>query len=616
MNSQLDPRSIAKLRKFLAESFSIEELKDLAFDLGVDFELFAHTTKATLVRELIHYFIRRGHLRVLVLEILKIRQDACLIELLQILPPAPASKKVQVILSDSTPTDENEMRRELAKLFNVKADEIEFTSAAWGSMYLLINLPKKALDDQSLANINQQNHLVSVTPFSELDALSQQTWRLIAHEWPASRENGAIQPVIRWYDVAREIVGNSDRFATRFKAKQLQRNHVDYQVAVSNKGNATSTYRINGRSPSNELQLQTTTADQLTLAPTQEEQMHIEARARQPRLFGRAEKVPLTLEVQSASGNSQAWQTEFILKPMLTPTLIGSIMFCLLLILLLFNQFRMQTGMKSAQFNPEQIAFVSNHLGHNNIYSINEDGSDLKQITSNDHNTQWPAWSPDGNQIAFAQQENHNSDIFIMNANSQSITQLTNNEADNSYPTWSPDGKQLAFSTNRDGNWEIYTMSKDGQQIRRITNHAGDDLAPAWSPDGNQIVYQSNRDGDWELYTTHVNSSDEIQLTMNEADDMHPTWSPDGKWLAFQSDQDGNNEIYLAKADGSNKLRLTNNLYDDRYPDWSINSDRVIFESLREDEIGIYTIETDGQHEQKIPSEYLINHQPIWRPSL
>ena len=95
----------AKLHQFLTTRFYLDELKELAFGIGVDHELLGHTTTHQLSRELITYFERRNRLSLLVIEVLKKRSDdgGSLALLLARLPPPPKTKKVRLITSDDLP---------------------------------------------------------------------------------------------------------------------------------------------------------------------------------------------------------------------------------------------------------------------------------------------------------------------------------------------------------------------------------------------------------------------------------------------------------------------------------------------------------------------------------
>jgi Tol biopolymer transport system component len=76
---------------------------------------------------------------------------------------------------------------------------------------------------------------------------------------------------------------------------------------------------------------------------------------------------------------------------------------------------------------------------------------DPKQVTDDEDglNT-FPAWSPDGSQIAFSREvDDDNTDIFVMNLNGSDVRQVTESEASDTRPSWSPDGKNLLIVSNR-----------------------------------------------------------------------------------------------------------------------------------------------------------------------
>ncbi|MCP4429313.1 MAG: translocation protein TolB, partial [Chloroflexi bacterium] len=94
-------------------------------------------------------------------------------------------------------------------------------------------------------------------------------------------------------------------------------------------------------------------------------------------------------------------------------------------------------------------------------------------------------WSPDGENIVFevVQPSSGFNDLFLINADGSNPRQLTFHPASDSEPVWSPDGSQIAFVSMRDGNWEIYTINADGSELTRVTNTPGDETEPAWRPD-------------------------------------------------------------------------------------------------------------------------------------
>jgi Tol biopolymer transport system component len=90
------------------------------------------------------------------------------------------------------------------------------------------------------------------------------------------------------------------------------------------------------------------------------------------------------------------------------------------------------------------------------IYTMNPDGTGVTRLTNNLFKDDKPSWSPDGKQIAFESRrdcattsipDNSNcfSNIYVMDADGNNVRQLTSLPDSATHPTWSPDGSQIAF---------------------------------------------------------------------------------------------------------------------------------------------------------------------------
>jgi TolB protein len=234
---------------------------------------------------------------------------------------------------------------------------------------------------------------------------------------------------------------------------------------------------------------------------------------------------------------------------------------------------------KTVAFYGTQFDPTDKQVGPPRVYLINADGSDQHRLFNpplKDQAGRWPSFSPDGTKIAF-DSGGPSSNIFVANTDGTDLQQLTfDDSARNIRPDWSPNGQQIAFTTRRDGNDEIYVMNADGSGIPTdLTNNPASDNAPAWSPNGQKILFQSDRDGNEEIYVMNADGSDQTNLTNYLGRDEDPAWSPNGQQITFHRDVQPIDQqilqVFTMNADGSNPTQLTGlegDLSENGHPGW------------------------------------------------
>jgi tricorn protease-like protein len=96
--------------------------------------------------------------------------------------------------------------------------------------------------------------------------------------------------------------------------------------------------------------------------------------------------------------------------------------------------------------------------------------------TATPHRQRW-------RRVAFTSEGDGDYDIYVMNADSSDLRQLTDNPGTDGYAAQSPDGTRIAFHAYRGmTTWSIYIMDIDGSNQQRLTNNSAHDIQPAWLP--------------------------------------------------------------------------------------------------------------------------------------
>ncbi|MCA9435320.1 MAG: PD40 domain-containing protein [Candidatus Omnitrophica bacterium] len=248
------------------------------------------------------------------------------------------------------------------------------------------------------------------------------------------------------------------------------------------------------------------------------------------------------------------------------------------------------------------------------IFIMDYDGRNIRQITQDRDLAISPAWAPDGRMLAYTTYRTGNADVYVYNLNTGKISVLAAFPGMNAAPSWSPDGNQLALTLSRDGNPEIYRIRNNGSSPVRITTSRSVETSPTWTPDGSQILFISDRLGAPKIYRVSANGGNPSALTTRGHND-DPDVSPRGDRVVYTSNQGGGGfDVWVSDLNGGNAVNLTSGLSGCEHPSWAPDGRHIVFAHRGQ----IMVMDADGTDKRRLTDASRIpgeNESPAWGPS-
>jgi TolB protein len=246
-----------------------------------------------------------------------------------------------------------------------------------------------------------------------------------------------------------------------------------------------------------------------------------------------------------------------------------------------------------------KIAMVCDKARKKELFVMDFDGSNVKQITRHRSSITTPAWSPDGTKIAYSlvaknKRNVKNWNLYEFNFATSSIKLLSDRKGINSGAHYHPDGEQIALTMSFLGNPEIFIFDPKSKNVTRLTDAPSVDVDPNWSPDGRSLSFISGRSGAPMVYRMDADGGNVKRLTFAGKYNATPSWSPQNNKIAFAGWIDGIFDIFIMNVDGTNIERLTKSQGNNEDPSFSPDGNFVVFSSNRAGQKNIYVMNVDG----------------------
>ena len=215
------------------------------------------------------------------------------------------------------------------------------------------------------------------------------------------------------------------------------------------------------------------------------------------------------------------------------------------------------------QFSPDgkRVVFMSDRVGGKNLWVVNADGSNLRQLTTVG-DTGTPRWSPDGKMIAFDTHFHKYTAVAVVDADGGTPRLVVSNNSNNNVPSWSQDGKFLYFASDRTGDYQVWKADVATGQALQVTRSGG--FAAFEAADRRTVYYAKTQFPQPEIWRTDGSSETEVWPPIRPA--MWATWALQGDRLYYVENGLGDVAVLSVLDLSSQKFRQMTVL--GRFPFW------------------------------------------------
>jgi TolB protein len=265
-----------------------------------------------------------------------------------------------------------------------------------------------------------------------------------------------------------------------------------------------------------------------------------------------------------------------------------------------------------------KIVFVSDRSGSKEIWAMNYDGGEQRQLTHYRSISTYPSAAPNGRLIAFTNWVSGYPAIVLLSLDSGRQMPFYNQRASmNAFVSFTPDSRRVVFSSTAGGGAaQLYMANVDGSGLHRLTDTGAIEVEPKVNPKtGNDLVDVSGRGGPFpQIYRMNMEGADSARLTAGTGEATNPAWNPGGDKIAFawtKGYEPGNYNIFIMDVASQQTVQLTSNEGRNENPSWAPDGAHIVYASLRGRRSQIWVMNADGTDKRPLTSAGS-NEKPVW----
>jgi len=268
------------------------------------------------------------------------------------------------------------------------------------------------------------------------------------------------------------------------------------------------------------------------------------------------------------------------------------------------------------------------------IYVMDFDGQNIKQLTRDRNFALSPSWAPDGKRMLFTSFKPAvrggplNPNLYLFDFSTGARKVLSAARGLNTGGVFHPRENKIAYTFSRNGHPEIYILDLDTNSRRGITDTKFFTVEPSFSPDGTRLAYSSTQFGVPHIIVANGNGSGPKRLTFAGVYNSSPTWSPSGDRIVFSGQETpaagatganvkNNFNIFTIDPAGSSLIRLTDGEHSSENPSFSPDGRFIVFSSNQGGTYRVSVMTAKGSRIRALtPTSLGHCKQPSWSPRL
>ncbi len=202
------------------------------------------------------------------------------------------------------------------------------------------------------------------------------------------------------------------------------------------------------------------------------------------------------------------------------------------------RQKRVKASVSDYSLSPEGKRLVVNARGE--LLTVPAEKGVIRNLThSSNAHEKHGAWSPNGQQIAYVSDRTGEEELYLIDQLGKGPPQLLTKDGKSMRyrPNWSPDGKLIAIS-NKDGELSVIDVATKNVTLvaNEMRGHVTDDR---WSPQGGHLAFSMSGENTMSsIYIWSVADSTLRQVTGDLFNETEPVWDPNGKYLYYLSERE------------------------------------------------------------------------------